>query len=180
MFSRRASLPRTPDRRVIRETIIVHPARVPVVGSPGYYERLERLASLPPPPSGPPSERVVVELPNVRAAHNSRYGKAAVASAPATAPLLGTSPPAAPSVAMALAAEVRVGMAAGRLEPTANPERPTSQPPSASARPIAVIPFAPQSPNLTDTTRKQLDEVAKRITDMRLRQSSFTPGLRGA
>jgi outer membrane protein OmpA-like peptidoglycan-associated protein len=64
-----------------------------------------------------------------------------------------------------------MAMAAGRLESIASPERPASQPPSAPGKnAIAVIAFPPQSPNLTDTTRKQLDEVAKRITDMRLRQ----------
>lgn len=35
---------------------------------------------------------------------------------------------------------------------------------------IGVIPFTLQSPNLTDATRRELDEVAKRIVASRLRQ----------
>jgi outer membrane protein OmpA-like peptidoglycan-associated protein len=155
-------------------TIIVHSARLPIVGSPGYYERIERLASLPPPPSAPLVSRLVVsEFPTARAAQDSRSAKAAVAlaPAPATAALPGASAPAAPSVRWQVAPEVPMAIAAARSEPTAIPERPASQPPSAPGRNvIAVIPFAPLSPNLTDATRKELDEVAKRITDTRLRQ----------
>ena len=157
-----ATDPRTSDAP---GTIIVHPARVPVVGSPGYYERLERFTRLPSPPSAPLASRLVVrEFPKVPAGPDSRYGKAAAASAPASA--TGTSPPDPSPVRWQVAPEVPMAMAA-----KASPESPALQPPSAPGKgAIAVIPFTSQSPNLTDTTRKQLDEVAKRITDMRLRQ----------
>ena len=155
-----------------RETIIVHPARVPVIGSPAYYERVERGERLPPPPSAPLVSRLVVrDFPNVRGAQDSGSDKAAAQAPATTAPVLAASGSAAPSVTWQVAPLVPMATAAVQLESTATPDRPASQPPSVPGKNvIAVIPFAHQSANLTDAMRKELDEVAKRITDLRLRQ----------
>ncbi|MBI2741360.1 MAG: hypothetical protein HYX38_33100 [Rhodospirillales bacterium] len=139
--------------------VIVRPARVPVPGSP---QAAERAANLRPPPPGPIESRLIpIPEGSLRGPRDSASAPPAAASdAPATtAPLSGpifANPP-----VMTLAEPAAPSVAASRpAEPAA---------PVAGA-PLAVIAFAGQSANLTDATRAELDQVAKRIAERGVRQ----------
>jgi outer membrane protein OmpA-like peptidoglycan-associated protein len=117
------------------QDIVVQPARVPVAGAPGTYER-----SLPPPPPGPIESRLV----NVPAGP----------SAPSV------SAPAAPSVTVPATPPPAATLAA--TTPTANP---STQP----SGPFGAIAFIGRSAALTPATKAELDQIAKRIADQKLR-----------
>ena len=110
--------------------ITVQPARVPVAGAPGTYER-----SLPAPPPGPIESRLV----NIPA---------------------GPSAPAAPSVTVLATPPPAATLAA--TTPTAIP---STQP----GGPFGTISFIGRSAALTPATKAELDQMAKRITDQKLR-----------
>jgi outer membrane protein OmpA-like peptidoglycan-associated protein len=110
--------------------ITVQPARVPVAGAPGTYER-----SLPPPPPGPIESRLV--------------------NMPA-----GPSAPAAPSVTVPATPPPTATLAA--VTPTAIP---STQP----GGPFGTISFIGRSAALTPATKAELDQIAKRIADQKLR-----------
>ncbi|MFZ5779740.1 MAG: OmpA family protein [Pseudomonadota bacterium] len=123
-------------------TIVVMPAQVPVAGSPESYRRA---ANLPPPPPGPIVSRL---LPIPQGANLSLPGDIAVTAASAPA---GGAPPS-PATTGAVLPSSELAAAAV---------------PSAGA-PLAVIPFSGQSANLTDSTRTELQGVAKLIADKRI------------
>ena len=77
------------------------------------------------------------------------------ASAPISGPIFATPP------VQSLAAPSGPAVAASR------PAQPAASVPGA---PLAVIAFAGQSANLTDATRAELDQVAKRIAELGVRQ----------
>jgi hypothetical protein len=109
------------------QDIVVQPARVPVAGAPGTYER-----SLPPPPPGPIESRLV----NAPAAP-----PAPVVTVPAT-------PPPGPTLAVGTPAAI-----------------PSTQP----GGPFGTIAFIGRSAALTPATKAELDQIAKRIADQKLR-----------
>ncbi|GEP55415.1 OmpA family protein [Reyranella soli] len=109
------------------QDIVVQPARVPVAGAPGTYER-----SLPPPPPGPIESRLV----NAPAAP-----PAPVVTVPAT-------PPPGPTLAVGTPAAI-----------------PSTQ----SGGPFGTIAFIGRSASLTPATKAELDQIAKRIADQKLR-----------
>ena len=110
--------------------IVVQPARVPVAGAPGTYER-----SLPPPPPGPIESRLV-SLP---------AGQPAPAAASVTVP--ATPPPVA----------------------TFASTSPTVVPSTQPAGPFGTIAFIGRSAALTPATKAELDQIARRIADQKLR-----------
>jgi outer membrane protein OmpA-like peptidoglycan-associated protein len=110
--------------------VTVQPARVPVAGAPGTYER-----SLPAPPPGPIESRLV----NIPA---------------------GPSAPAAPSVTVPATPPPAATLAA--TTPTAIP---STQP----GGPFGTIAFIGRSAALTPATKAELDQMAKRIADQKLR-----------
>ena len=112
--------------------ITVQPARVPVAGAPGTYERN---ANLPAPPPGPIESRLV----NVPA---------------------GPSAPAAPSVTVPATPPA----AATRAATT-----PTALPSTQPRGPFGTIAFIGMSAALTPATKAELDQIAKRIADQKLR-----------
>jgi outer membrane protein OmpA-like peptidoglycan-associated protein len=112
------------------QDIVVQPARVPVAGAPGTYER-----SLPPPPPGPIESRLV----------NMPAGPSAPAAPSVTVP--ATPPPAA-----TLAATT-----------------PTAVPSTQPGGPFGAIAFVGRSVVLTPATKAELDQLAKRIADQKLR-----------
>ena len=139
--------------------ITVQPARVPVPGSP---EAAARNASLRPPPPGPIESRLVsVPDGSTRPPRDARSEPSAAAAAPppnsgpvsapifATPPVQSLAPPSGPAIA-----------ASRPAEPAA----------STAGTPFAVIGFSGQSANLTDATRAELDQIAKRITEQGTRQ----------
>jgi hypothetical protein len=105
--------------------ITVQPARVPVAGAPGTYER-----SLPAPPPGPIESRLV----NIPA---------------------GPSAPAAPSVTVPAA--------------TLAATTPTAIPSTLPGGPFGTIAFIGRSAALTPATKAELDQIARRIADQKLR-----------
>jgi len=109
------------------QDIVVQPARVPVAGAPGTYER-----NLPPPPPGPIESRLV----NAPAAP-----PAPVVTVPAT-------PPPGPTLAVGTPAAI-----------------PSTQP----GGPFGTIAFTGRSAALTPATKAELDQIAKRIADQKLR-----------
>ncbi|MBI2740249.1 MAG: OmpA family protein [Rhodospirillales bacterium] len=109
------------------QDIVVQPARVPVAGAPGTYER-----SLPPPPPGPIESRLV----NLQAAP-----PAPVVTVPAT-------PPPGPTLAVGTPAVV---------------------PPTQAGGPFGTIAFIGRSVVLTPATKAELDQIARRIADQKLR-----------
>jgi outer membrane protein OmpA-like peptidoglycan-associated protein len=109
------------------QDIVVQPARVPVAGAPGTYER-----SLPAPPPGPIESRLV----NAPAAP-----PAPVVTVPAT-------PPPGPTLAVGTPAAI-----------------PSTQP----GGPFGTIAFIGRSAALTPATKAELDQIAKRIADQKLR-----------
>ncbi len=140
--------------------VVVRPARVPVPGSP---QAAERAASLRPPPPGPIESRLIpIPEGSLRGPRDSASAPPAAASAapPTTAPLSGpifANPP-----VMTLAEPSAPAVAASRQ--AAEPAAPVP------GAPLAVIVFSGQSANLTDTTRAELDQVAKRIAEKGVRQ----------
>ncbi|GEP54897.1 OmpA family protein [Reyranella soli] len=131
--------------------IVVHPARVPVPGSP---QAAERNANLRPPPPGPIESRLIpIPEGGLRGSRDPSSDQAA--SAPLSGPIFANPPVA------ALAEPTGPAVAAGR------PAEPAASGPGA---PLGVIGFAGQSANLTDATRAELDQVAKRIADQGVRR----------
>jgi outer membrane protein OmpA-like peptidoglycan-associated protein len=114
------------------QDIVVQPARVPVAGAPGTYERN---AALPAPPPGPIESRLV--------------------SIPA-----GPSAPAAPSVTVPATPPPAPTLAVGT---------PTAVPSTQPGGPFGTIAFIGRSAALTPATKAELDQIAKRIADQRLR-----------
>lgn len=112
------------------QDIIVQPARVPVAGAPGTYER-----SLPPPPPGPIESRMV--------------------SIPA-----GPSAPPAPSVTVP---------ATPPPAPTLASTTPTVVPSTQPVGPFGTIAFIGRSAALTPATKAELDQIARRIAEQKLR-----------
>lgn len=141
--------------------VVVQPARVPVPGSP---QAAQRNANLPPPPPGPIESRLVplpeggLRAPSAAASAAPSAGASSdqsSASAPVSRPIFANPPVA------ALAAPSGSAVAAGRpAEPAA----------SAPGAPLAVIGFAGQSAILTEATRAELDQVAKRIAELGVRR----------
>ena len=113
------------------QDIVVQPARVPVTGAPGTYER-----SLPPPPPGPIESRLV----------NVPGGPSA--------------PPAAPSVTVPATPPP-----AATLASTTPTVIPSTQP----GGPFGTVAFIGRSAALTPATKAELDQLAKRIADQKLR-----------
>jgi len=152
------------------EVVTVRPARVPVPGSP---QAIERNANLRPPPPGPIESRLLPipedslrasrEVPPAAASAAPPSGasgqSAAASSPPPSGPISGpifANPP-----VMSMAEPPGPGMIASRpAEPVA----------SAPGAPLAVIGFAGQSASLTEATRAELDQVAKRIAERGVRQ----------
>jgi outer membrane protein OmpA-like peptidoglycan-associated protein len=116
----------------VAQDIVVQPARVPVAGAPGTYERS---ANLPAPPPGPIESRLV--------------------SIPA-----GSSAPAAPSVTVPATPPPAATLAA--ISPTVVP---STQP----GGPFGTVSFIGRSAALTPATKAELDQIAKRIADQKLR-----------
>lgn len=112
------------------QDIVVQPARVPVAGAPGTYER-----SLPAPPPGPIESRLV----NVPA---------------------GPSAPAAPSVTVRATPPP-----AATLASTTPTVIPSTQP----GGPFGTVAFIGRSAALTPATKAELDQIARRIADQKLR-----------
>jgi hypothetical protein len=115
----------------LAQDIIVQPARVPVAGAPGSYDRS---ANLPAPPPGPIESRLV----NIPA---------------------GPSAPAAPSVTVPATPPPGPTLAVG------TPAVPSTQP----GGPFGTIAFIGRSVVLTPATKAELDQIAKRIADQKLR-----------
>jgi hypothetical protein len=130
--------------------VTVRPARVPVPGSP---EAAARNASLPPPPPGPIESRLLSVPDGSLPPRDARTEPppAASAAAPifASPPVQSLAPPSGPAVAAS---------------------RPAAPAVSTPGTPLAVIGFAGQSANLTDATRAELDQIAKRIAELGVRQ----------
>jgi OmpA family len=114
------------------QDIVVQPARVPVAGAPGTYDRN---ANLPPPPPGPIESRLV--------------------SIPA-----GPTAPAAPSVTVPATPPPGPALAVG------TPTAVTSAQPGG---PFGTIAFIGRSAALTPATKAELDQIARRIADQKLR-----------
>ncbi|HEV8691866.1 MAG TPA: OmpA family protein, partial [Ideonella sp.] len=123
--------------------ITVQPARVPVAGSPGTYERS---ANLPPPPPGPIESRLV--------------------NIPAGAAAPGAPAPAQPAPAQPAPAQP---MAAPQPGPTLAVGTPAAVPSPSPGGPFGTIAFAGRSVTLTAVTKSELDQIAKRIVDQKLR-----------
>lgn len=112
------------------QDIVVQPARVPVAGAPGTYER-----SLPAPPPGPIESRLV----------NIPAGQSAPAAPSVTVP---ATPPAAATLAATTPIAIRSTLPGG---------------------PFGTIAFIGRSAALTPATKAELDQIAKRIADQKLR-----------
>lgn len=128
--------------------VVVRPARVPVPGSP---QAGARNANLPPPPPGPIESRLI-PLPEGNLRGSRDTAAAPSSSGPISGPIFANPP------VMSMADPA---LAAGRpAEPAA----------SAAGTPLAVIGFAGQTASLTDSTRAELDRVAKVIAEKGVRQ----------
>lgn len=115
----------------VAQGVIVQPARVPVAGAPGTYERN---ANLPAPPPGPIESRLV----NIPAGPSAAPAPARPAVVPQPGPTLAAGTPAA-------------------------------VPSTLPSGPFGTIAFAGLSVTLTPATKAELDQVAKRIADQKLR-----------
>jgi outer membrane protein OmpA-like peptidoglycan-associated protein len=128
--------------------VVVRPASVPVPGSP---QAVARNANLPPPPPGPIESRLI-PLPEGNLRGSRDTAAAPSSSGPISGPIFANPP------VMSMADPA---LAAGRpAEPAA----------SAAGTPLAVIGFAGQTASLTDSTRAELDRVAKVIAEKGVRQ----------
>ncbi|HEX9329375.1 MAG TPA: OmpA family protein [Reyranella sp.] len=114
------------------QDIVVQPARVPVAGAPGTYERN---VNLPAPPPGPIESRLV----------NIPAGPSAPAAPAVTVP---ATPPPGSTLAVGTPAAV-----------------PSTQP----GGPFGTIAFIGRSVTLTPATKAELDQIARRIADQKLR-----------
>ena len=117
------------------QDIVVQPARVPVAGAPGTYER-----SLPPPPPGPIESRMVT-VPTGPSAPSVSAPAAPSVTVPATPPPAATLASTTPTVV------------------------PSTQP----AGPFGTVAFIGRTALLTPATKAELDQIAKRIADQKLR-----------
>ena len=160
-FAQQAQLSNEPG------VVVVQPARVPVPGSP---EAAARNASLRPPPPGPIESRLLsIPEASLRPPRDVRSEPPAAASA---------APPAIESSGQSASAPVSGPIFATppvqSMAPPSGPaiaaSRPAEPAPSVPGAPLAVIAFAGQSANLTDATRAELDQVAKRIAERGVRQ----------
>ena len=113
--------------------VIVQPARVPVAGAPGTYERN---TNLPAPPPGPIESRLV----NIPAG-------------PSASPVPAPAQPA----------------AVPQPGPTLAVGTPAAVPSPSPGGPFGTIAFAGRSVVLTAVTKSELDQIAKRIADQKLR-----------
>lgn len=155
--------------------VVVHPARVPVPGSP---QAAERSANLRPPPPGPIESRLLpIPEGSLRAPRDARTEPPAAASGvpPAGAPSgQSASRPSSPVTSAPISAPIfatpPVTSLAAPSGPAVAASRPAEPAPLAPGAPLAVIGFAGQSANLTDATRAELDQVAKRIAELGVRQ----------
>jgi outer membrane protein OmpA-like peptidoglycan-associated protein len=146
--------------------VVVQPARVPVPGSP---QAAERNANLRPPPPGPIESRLLpIPEGGLRAPRDARSEPPAAASA---------APPAVESSGQSANAPISAPIfATPRVQtlapsgPAVAASRPVEPAPSVPGAPLAVIGFAGQSANLTEATRAELDQLAKRIAEQRVRQ----------
>ena len=116
----------------LAQDIVVQPARVPVAGAPGTYERS---ANLPAPPPGPIESRLV--------------------SVPA-----GPSAPVAPSVTVPATPPPATTLAS---------TTPTVVPSTQPGGPFGTVAFMGRSAALTPATKAELDQIARRIADQKLR-----------
>ena len=114
----------------VAQDIVVQPARVPVAGAPGTYER-----NLPAPPPGPIESRLV----------NIPAGPSAPAAPAVTVP---ATPPPGPTLAVGA---------------------PTAVPSPQPGGPFGTIAFGGRLVVLTPATKAELDQIAKRIVDQKLR-----------
>jgi outer membrane protein OmpA-like peptidoglycan-associated protein len=148
--------------------VTVQPARVPVPGSP---EAAARNASLRPPPPGPIESRLVsVPDGTPRPPRDARNEPPAAASAaPPTAESSDRSASSGP-LSGPIFANPPVQSLAAPSAPAIAASRPAPPAVSIPGAPLAVIGFAGQSANLTDTTRAELDQIAKRIAELGVRQ----------
>lgn len=154
--------------------VIVHPARVPVPGSP---QAAERSANLRPPPPGPIESRLLpIPEGSLRAPRDARTEPPAAASGvpPAGAPSgqsasRSSSPLTSAPISAPIFATPPVTSLAGPSGPAVAASRPAEPAPSAPGAPLAVIGFAGQSANLTDATRAELGQIAKRVAEQRMR-----------
>lgn len=155
--------------------VIVRPARVPVPGSP---QAAERSANLRPPPPGPIESRLLpipegrlsaprdarADLPPAAASAAPPAGASSGQSASRSLPPLTGAPMSAP-----VFATPPVTSLAAPYGPALAASRPAEPAPSAPGAPLAVIGFAGQSANLTDATRAELGQIAKRVAEQRMR-----------
>ena len=148
--------------------VIVHPARVPVPGSP---QAAERAANLRPPPPGPIESRLLpITEESLRGSRDARTD-----APPATA---AAGPPAAASSGRSAGAPISAPIFANPpVRSLATPTdtavaaaRPADPAPSAPGAPLAAIGFSGQSAILTEAARAELDQVAKRIAELGVRQ----------
>jgi outer membrane protein OmpA-like peptidoglycan-associated protein len=155
--------------------IVVQPARVPVPGSP---EAAARNASLRPPPPGPIESRLL-SMPEgrLRAPRDARADPPAAASvAPPADASSGESagrfslPPSNAPISAPIFATPPVQALAPSPGPAVAASRPAEPAPSVPGAPLAVIGFAGQSASLTEATRAELDQIAKRIAELGVRQ----------
>jgi hypothetical protein len=116
----------------LAQDIVVQPARVPVAGAPGTYERS---VNLPAPPPGPIESRLV----------NIPAGPPAPAAPSVTVP---ATPPPGPTLAVGT---------------------PTAVPSTQPGGPFGTIAFIGRSVVLTPATKAELDQIAKRIAEQKLR-----------
>jgi outer membrane protein OmpA-like peptidoglycan-associated protein len=116
----------------LAQDIVVQPARVPVAGAPGTYERS---VNLPAPPPGPIESRLV----------NIPAGPPAPAAPSVTVP---ATPPPGPTLAVGT---------------------PTAVPSTQPGGPFGTIAFVGRSVVLTPATKAELDQIAKRIAEQKLR-----------
>jgi len=150
-----------------RGVVVVQPARVPVPGSP---QAAERNANLRPPPPGPIESRLLpIPESSLRAPRDARSEPPA--SVPSERSASTTAPPAASGpISAPIFATPAVQSLATPSGPAMAASRPAEPAPSVPGAPLAVIGFAGQSANLTEATRAELDQLAKRIAEERVRQ----------
>ena len=145
--------------------VTVRPARVPVPGSP---EAAARNASLRPPPPGPIESRLLsVPDASLRPPRDARSEPPAASAAPPAAESSGQSASAPISGPIFATPPVQSLAPSG---PAVAASRPVEPAPSAPGAPLAVIGFAGQSAILTEATRAELDQLAKRIAEKGVRQ----------
>lgn len=128
--------------------VVVRPAQVPVPGSP---QAVARNANLPPPPPGPIESRLIPLTEG-----NLRGSRDTAAAPPSSGPISGPIFANPPVMSMA--------------DPASAAGRPAEPAASAAGTPLAVIGFAGQTASLTDSTRAELDRVAKVIAEKGVRQ----------